>query len=35
VLLILSVVSASFLRWLRAQRFASLGRKRSAQGAIT
>jgi rhamnose transport system permease protein len=35
VLLILSVVSASFLRWFRAKRFQSLGRKRSAQGAVT
>jgi rhamnose transport system permease protein len=35
VLLVLSVVSASFLRWFRAKRFASIGRKRSAQGAIT
>jgi len=35
VLLILSVVAASFLRWFRAKRFASIGRKRSAQGATT
>jgi rhamnose transport system permease protein len=34
VLLILSVVSASFLRWFRAKRIASIGRKRSAAGAI-